>query len=165
MTPKRYRLYICLLILGLAAVATTLLIYVINQNSAFFYTPNDLNPNNLQLPKHSFAVGQKLRVGGLVKPGSSHRGADGRIDYFIITDFQAEIVAVTENYQGDWPALFKEGKGVVIEGTWRQDRKIDTTLILAKHDENYVPRSVQKTLDQNGQSLTNAPASAPAREK
>ena len=160
MTPKKYRLYLCLIILGLGATATALLIYVINQNSAFFYTPSDL-----QSPKHSFVSGQRLRVGGLVKPGSSHRSADGRIDYFIITDFQAEIVAITQNYQGDWPALFKEGKGVVIEGTWQQNGTIDTTLILAKHDENYVPRSVQKILDQNSQSPAWAPASAPVEGK
>ena len=146
MNPKRYRLYLCLIILGLAIAATALLIYVINQNSAFFYTPSDL-----QQPKSPLADGQKLRVGGLVKPGSFHLSPDGRIDYFIITDLQAEIVALTKNYTGDWPALFKQGKGVVIEGIWRQDGTVETTLILAKHDENYVPRSVQKTLDLNSQ--------------
>lgn len=141
---KKKRLYLFLATFAIAALATFLLINVINQSAAFLYTPSDILKGSFNNQN------QKLRVGGLVKPNSLQYNAQGMIERFVITDLEHEITANTINYQGNWPSLFKQGKGVVVEGTLSPQGEIITTLILAKHDENYIPASVKKQMEEKG---------------
>ena len=104
----------------------------------FFYTPSDLLHKNIS-PQ------QCIRVGGLVEIGSIRlRGENVK---FKITD-QKEMVEVT--YMGLLPDLFKEGQGVVAEGYLLDSRKFQATTILAKHDEQYMPKAVTDRLKQTG---------------
>ncbi len=90
--------------------------------------------------------GARLRVGGLVKPGSLIK-AEGEKLSFSITD-GAHDVAVT--YQGLVPDLFREGQGVVAEGVLEAPGKLLADTILAKHDERYMPREVVDALKKQG---------------
>ena len=75
------------------------------------------------------------------------RGADGEVA-FAITDNAATTRVV---YQGDLPDLFREGQGVVTQGAFLPDRSFRATQVLAKHDENYMPREVADRLKAKGE--------------
>ena len=91
---------------------------------------------------------QKFRLGGLVENGSLQKLDDGVTLVFRITDL-SHSVAVT--YSGFRPDLFDEGKGVVAEGYLRPDGVFVADVILAKHDENYMPPEVAEALKKSGQ--------------
>jgi len=120
-----------------AAVGLTL--YALNDNIVFFYSPSDI------LEKH-VAVGARLRVGGLVEPGSVIKSADENIA-FAISD-GSNTVKVT--YRGLPPDLFREGQGVVAEGALTEPGLMTAETILAKHDERYMPREVVDSLKKQG---------------
>ena len=85
-----------------------------------------------------------MRIGGMVKKNSLETNAE-KIQ-FIITDNENEIIV---SYSGTVPNLFVEGKGVVAEGKLRDKRFFIADRILAKHDENYMPPELKKTLEDN----------------
>ena len=109
--------------------AAALVLNAFSSNVMFFVTPS-------QLAAHSMAHTVRLRVGGLVEHGSVQRDASGLIVRFMITDTAREIPVV---YRGVLPDLFREGKGVVAQGTLSPDGVFVADQILAKHDENYMP--------------------------
>jgi len=128
--------------LGLATLglAAALILLAFDDNLVFFFSPTEL-------AAREFTAEQRLRVGGLVEEGSVVHDADGLTVRFNITDL-SKVVAVT--YKGVLPDLFDEGQGVVAEGhmlgkLFRADE------ILAKHDENYMPREVADALKASGQ--------------
>lgn len=123
--------------LGLAAA---LVFLAFDDNLVFFFTPSDL-------AERSFAPEQRLRVGGLVAEGSWTKSGDGLTHTFVVTDGGASLSAT---YTGIVPDLFKEGQGVVAEGHLR-DGTFYADEVLAKHDENYMPREVAEALRENGQ--------------
>ena len=88
---------------------------------------------------------RRIRIGGLVKDGSVRRSGDAIS--FAITD-TANDVPVT--YRGVVPDLFKEGQGVVAEGTLGADRLLKADTVLAKHDERYMPREAVEALKRQG---------------
>ncbi|MEM6490239.1 MAG: cytochrome c maturation protein CcmE [Pseudomonadota bacterium] len=88
---------------------------------------------------------QRLQVGGLVMNGSVERG-QGRAVTFAVTDGEG---SVTVDFVGILPDLFREGQGVVVEGFWRAGR-FEATEVLAKHDENYIPKEVADSLKERG---------------
>jgi cytochrome c-type biogenesis protein CcmE len=90
--------------------------------------------------------GARLRLGGLVKEGSLQRENDGKIR-FTVTDLKQDV-AVT--YVGLLPDLFREGQGVVAEGTFGADHVFRADSVLAKHDERYMPREVADALKKQG---------------
>jgi cytochrome c-type biogenesis protein CcmE len=140
MTRKRQRLG--LLALGMAALggATALVLVAFNDNLVFFYSPSDLKAKTVA-PDH------RVRIGGLVvKESLSHR-PDGRRISFRVTDGATDIAVV---YEGLLPDLFREGQGVVAEGKLRADGVFAAATVLAKHDENYMPREVVDALKKNG---------------
>ena len=104
--------------------------------------------------------GQRFRLGGLVETGSVVRG-EGTTVRFVITD-RAKTLAVS--YTGVLPDLFREGQGVVAEGTLEPDGIFHADNVLAKHDENYMPPEVAKKLKAQGVWRGDAAAAKPAPE-
>ncbi len=132
MTRKQQRLG--LLALGLAALAgaTALVLVAFNDNLVFFYSPSDLKAK-------AVAADRRVRIGGLVEAQSLSRAPDGRSVSFRLTDGSTDVAVV---YQGLLPDLFREGQGAVAEGKLRSDGVFAAASVLAKHDENYMPREV-----------------------
>jgi len=126
--------------LGLVlALATTLVLVALRDQIVFFYSPSDVISREV-------AVGQPIRLGGLVKEASWTR--DGQENTFTVTDNANDIVA---HYTGLLPDLFREGQGVVAEGSIGPDGEFIATNVLAKHDENYVPKEVVEALKAAGE--------------
>jgi cytochrome c-type biogenesis protein CcmE len=89
--------------------------------------------------------GRAFRIGGLVVPGSLQREQNSLTVRFSVTDTAKTIPVV---YTGLLPDLFKEGKGVVAQGTLQPDGTFRATEVLAKHDENYMPPEAKSALEQ-----------------
>jgi cytochrome c-type biogenesis protein CcmE len=129
-------------IAGLAlvvALATTLVLVALRDQIVFFYSPSDVIARGV-------APGQPIRLGGLVKEASWVR--DGQENTFTVTDNATDIVA---HYTGILPDLFREGQGVVAEGSLGPDGQFIATNVLAKHDENYIPKEVVEALKASGE--------------
>lgn len=126
----------CLVVLG---VAVGLVLYAMRDSIVFFYSPSEVAEMNV-------APGQRFRLGGLVEKGSVVRG-EGTTVRFVITD-RAKTLPVT--YTGVLPDLFREGQGVVAEGTLQSDGLFHADSVLAKHDENYMPPEVAAKLKDQG---------------
>lgn len=126
----------CLAVLG---VAVGLVLYAMRDSIVFFYSPSEV-------AEMQIAPGTRFRLGGLVETGSVARG-EGTTIRFVITD-QAKTLPVT--YTGVLPDLFREGQGVVAEGTLEPDGTFHADNVLAKHDENYMPPEVAKKLKAQG---------------
>jgi cytochrome c-type biogenesis protein CcmE len=116
---------------GLAAlgVAAALVLNAFRSNLVFFFTPS-------QVVAHEAPQGRAFRIGGLVEAGSLTRDPNSLTVHFRVTD-TAQTISVA--YTGLLPDLFKEGKGVVAQGTLGPDGAFHATEVLAKHDENYMP--------------------------
>ena len=140
MKPKRRRLYFVVAGMALLGVAAALVLYAMNGSLVFFYSPSELLTK--QIPP-----GRTLRIGGLVETGSVARDADGTTVHFRVTD-TAKTVAVV--YKGILPDLFREGQGVVAEGTLGPDGVFVAAEVLAKHDEKYMPKEVVDALKKSG---------------
>ena len=126
----------CLVVLGLAV---GLVLYALRDSIVFFYSPSDI-------AEMQVAPGQRIRLGGLVETGSVVR-AEGTTVSFVITD-GGETLAVT--FTGVLPDLFREGQGVIAEGTLQTDGVFHADNVLAKHDENYMPPEVAAKLKEQG---------------
>jgi len=126
----------CLVVLG---VAVGLVLYAMRDSIVFFYGPSDV-------AEMQVAPGQRIRLGGLVETGSVARG-DGTTVRFVVTD-GAKTLPVT--FTGVLPDLFREGQGVVAEGTLQADGVFHADNVLAKHDENYMPPEVAAKLKERG---------------
>jgi cytochrome c-type biogenesis protein CcmE len=140
MTRKRRRLYIVALGMLSLAVAAALVLTAFEDNLVFFYSPTDLKEK--ELPE-----GRLVRIGGLVEEESIQRGADNRVS-FVVTDL-SNSVSVT--YQGILPDLFREGQGVVAQGSLGPDGVFVAREVLARHDENYMPPEVAEALRKSGE--------------
>ena len=91
---------------------------------------------------------RRLRIGGLVENGSVGREGDGLTIIFRVTD---TVKVVPIRFRGLLPDLFREGQGIVAEGSMAPDGTFVATEVLAKHDENYMPKEVAEALKQAGQ--------------
>jgi len=156
MTRKRRRMIAVLLGLGMLAVATTLVLLALSANDslAFFTSPSELKAEKVP-------DGRRLRLGGLVENASVVREADGKTVHFRVTDGKSDV-AVT--YVGLLPDLFREGQGVVVEGKLDKAGTLSADTVLAKHDENYMPREVVDALKKSGHWQEGAAAAAPPAE-
>jgi cytochrome c-type biogenesis protein CcmE len=139
MTRKQRRLVLIGVAGAVLAIAAGLVLYALSDRIVFFNSPSDVIAN--RLPE-----GSRIRLGGLVEDGSLVKEPDGSVD-FIVTDGAA---AVTVSYRGILPDLFREGQGVVTEGVINGDGSLSADTVLAKHDENYMPREVVDTLKEQG---------------
>lgn len=136
---KKQRLMVLLLALLLVGGATGLVLAALQDKVAFFVTPT-------QVAERQVDPGKRFRIGGLVAQGSIRREADGQVR-FALTD-SAHTVEVV--YRGILPDLFREQQGVVAQGTLRPDGTFEAAEVLAKHDENYMPKEVADALKQAG---------------
>ena len=130
MTRKQRRL----VTIGLAgivlAIAATLILTAAKDKIVFFYGPTELKAM-------AMSPGQRLRIGGLIEAGSLVKSDDLRV-----------VLAVA--YRGLLPDLFREGQGVVAEGVLESDGTFRADSVLAKHDENYMPKEVAEALRKQG---------------
>jgi cytochrome c-type biogenesis protein CcmE len=138
--PKRKRLWLLLGSMAALALAVTLALTALDDNLVFFHSPT-------QIVEKKPPTDKRLRVGGLVQPGSVMKGSDGLTTTFTITDMRADLKV---SYRGQLPDLFREGQGVVAEGTLGTDGVFIAREILAKHDETYMPPEVAKALKDSG---------------
>ncbi len=125
------------------ALAAAVILYSFRDNMVFFYTPTQLGEKKSQ---PDFVASRALRIGGLVEKGSITNQKTGGIR-FTITDMTNEI---TVTYNGLVPSLFREGQGVIAQGTLAADGSLNAQNILAKHDETYMPREVVEELKKSG---------------
>lgn len=139
----RFRKRQRLVVIGLAALllggAAALILTALEDTIAFFISPTDVAAGELE-------PGRNFRVGGLVVDGSIERLADGTVR-FGITDTAHEVRVI---YRGILPDLFREGQGIVAQGTLDDAMVFQASEILAKHDENYMPKEVADALKQAG---------------
>ena len=131
---------------GLAAlgVAAALVLNAFRSNLVFFYTPT-------QVAAKEAPQGRAFRIGGLVEPGSLAREPNTLTVRFRVTD-TAQTIPVS--YTGLLPDLFKEGKGVVAQGSLTADGTFRATEVLAKHDENYMPPAAADAVKKAHEGMT-----------
>ena len=135
MKPRSKRLLVILGGVASLGVAAALVLNALDSNVAFFFTPTQVEAG--QAPRE-----RTFRVGGLVKQGSVQR--DQMTVRFVITDTARDM---SVHYTGILPDLFKEGKGAVAQGRLGPHGEFVATEVLAKHDENYMPREAQHAID------------------
>jgi cytochrome c-type biogenesis protein CcmE len=139
MTRKRRRLILIGGALCVLAVAVGLMLNAFRDSIVFFNSPTDVAEKHIP-------PGTRIRIGGLVKAGSLVRGDDLKIRFDVTAGNRDIAVA----YQGVLPDLFREGQGVVAEGALDSGGLFDADTILAKHDENYMPKEVADALKKSG---------------
>lgn len=139
MTRKQRRLAVIGGLGAVLAVALGLILIALRDQIVFFYSPSEI-------AEKAVAVGTPVRLGGLVKEGSWIKS--GEVNDFVVTDGASELRA---HYVGILPDLFKEGQGVVAEGSLATDGSFAATNVLAKHDENYMPKAVVDELKARGE--------------
>lgn len=139
MTRKGKRLSVIAAGGAFLAVAAGLTIYALGQKASFFFMPAELQAAELM-------PGQRIRLGGLVGENSIRRGQGTEVA-FVVTDKQSSVPVT---YAGLLPDLFREGQGVITEGAFGPDGVFRADSVLAKHDENYMPREVAEGLKAKG---------------
>jgi cytochrome c-type biogenesis protein CcmE len=139
MTRKQRRAVFILLTVSVLALAVLLVAVALRDTIVFFFTPREV-------AERAIPAGKRIRLGGLVAEGSLKRGSGMQVE-FAITD-RTKTIAVS--YRGILPDLFREGQGVVAEGTLDGAGHFVADVVLAKHDENYMPPEVAKALKAQG---------------
>lgn len=139
MTRKKRRLYFVLAGMSILGIAAALVLTSFEDSLVFFRSPSDL----VEKP---IPAGRNFRLGGLVEEGSVEK--NGVVTRFNVTDLNK---AVPVTFEGLLPDLFREGQGVVAEGSFTEDGVFIATNVLAKHDENYMPPEVAEALKKAGQ--------------
>ena len=139
MTRKQRRLAVIAGLAVVVALATGLILLALRDQIVFFYSPSEIK-------ERSVAAGTPIRLGGLVKEGSWVRS--GETNDFIVTDGAAEMPVT---FVGILPDLFKDGQGVVAEGALTPTGTFAATNVLAKLDENYMPKEVVESLKASGE--------------
>ena len=130
---KHQRLVLILLAFAALIGATLLAIYGLRNQASYFYVPADIAAD----PP---APGQAIRLGGMVEEGSLSTEADGVTVAFVVQDGEGRVPVT---FTGILPDLFVEGSGVVAEGSMDASGTFVATNLLAKHDENYMPRELE----------------------
>ena len=128
---RKKRLINILLISLLSGSGILMVLYALNTNLDYFYTPSEIISEKLPSNK-------RVKVGGMVREGSVIR--NGEDISFVITDYEESI---SVQYKGIVPDLFKEGSGVVALG-YIENNNLKAEKVLAKHDENYMPPALNK---------------------
>jgi cytochrome c-type biogenesis protein CcmE len=136
----RRRLMIVLAIAPVVALAVGLALWGMRSSISLFYTP-------AQAAEAQVPAGRKVQLGGLVQAGSVVKHPDGRVEFVIADQRSTSLV----RFHGDLPDLFREGQGVVAAGAFDASGDFIATQVLAKHDERYMPREVEKALKEQGE--------------
>ena len=133
-TRQKQRLAFVGILLTAFAAATVLVLYALQENLLYFYTPS-------QLAQHAPPDGRTFNLGGMVVEGSIRH--DEAV-YFSLTDYKGTVQVV---YRDILPDLFGEGQGVIATGRIDRDGLFVADTVLAKHDENYMPPDVAEALN------------------
>jgi cytochrome c-type biogenesis protein CcmE len=142
LTRRGRRLSLIAAALAVVGAAVALGLYALSGSIALFLSPSELAGRNVE-------VGSRLRIGGLVAPGSVQRSVDKLV--FAITDGTKTMnVDCAGDCFANIPDLFREGQGVVAEGVLAAPDRLQSDRILAKHDERYMPREVVEALKRQG---------------
>ncbi len=132
---QKNRLMGAIVFIVLLGIAVGLVLYALKQNINLFYTPTELLKADVQ-PE------QSVRIGGYVKKNSVQFDASGQSVRFVVTD---RVNDITVSYFGVLPNLFREGQTVVVTGKIN-NKILQADQVLAKHDEKYMPRALEKKL-------------------
>lgn len=158
MTPTRKRRLILVgAILAAVGIATGLTVLALQQNMTYLHTPSEVLAGKVP-------AGTRFRLGGMVAEHSIQRGQSLTVA-FAVTDGDAQLPV---DYEGILPDLFREKQSVIATGSMQGGRFVATE-VLAKHDENYIPRDVAEAMDKAHRkhgvenSGTAAPADNPGR--
>ena len=127
---RKKRLYNILLVSLFSVSGISLILYSLNSNLDYFFTPTELKDQNISSDK-------RIKIGGMVLEGSVFRN-DSNIS-FTVTDYES---FVRVEFKGIVPDLFQEGSGVVALG-YLNDEVFYAEEVLAKHDENYMPPNIE----------------------
>lgn len=133
MKSKHQRLILVVVALVALIGAGLLAASALKDEAAYFYTPHDARTKGVE-------PGKAVRLGGMVVPGSLAKEADGVTIRFTVSDGKATVPV---RFSGIAPDLFKEGSGVVAEGSFGADGSFTADNLLAKHDERYMPRELE----------------------
>jgi cytochrome c-type biogenesis protein CcmE len=125
--------------LGVLALAAALVLNALQDSIVFFNSPTDVMEKKI-------TAGSRIRLGGLVAPGTLQRGKELDVR-FDITDGKSTIKVA---YKGILPDLFREGQGVIAEGRLEDAGSFRAETVLAKHDETYMPKEVADALKKQG---------------
>ena len=138
---KRKNKRLSLISAGMLALAgaVALILMAFEDNIVFFYSPTEIVQKQ---PRSE----QRLRLGGLVEAGSVVRSNGSSIITFNVTDL---TTSVSISFKGILPDLFKEGQGIVAQGNYR-DGRFFAEEVLAKHDEQYMPKEIAEALKKSG---------------
>lgn len=139
MTRKQKRLSTIAGAMVFLAAAAALVLFALRQEIVFFRTPTDLVTMAVK-------PGERIRLGGLVEKGSVVRGEGTKVS-FAITDTEKTVKV---SFEGILPDLFREEQGVIAEGALGADGVFAADTVLAKHDENYMPKEVADALKEKG---------------
>ncbi len=160
MNPRRKkRLTIVLSILIGLGVVAALVLYALSQNIDLFYKPSEIHYGKEDTGTKA-VVGQRMRVGGLVVPESVVRDPNSLKVSFKLADMKMPITfdkndpMITVQYDGILPDLFREGQGIVANGTLENGLIINASEVLAKHDENYMPKELAEAAGEKHEKPT-----------
>jgi len=138
MKPRHKRIAIIIAGLAVLSIGSGLVFKAFRSNMVFFFSPS-------QVYAKEAPQGRAFRIGGMVEKGSIKRVGDTLTINFVVTD---TVHAVPVDYTGVLPDLFKEGKGVVAQGSLGPDGVFHASEVLAKHDENYMPPDAKHAIEQ-----------------
>lgn len=138
LSRKQKRLLVIVGLAAIVALAAALILTALRDQIVFFYSPSEL----LARPE---LAGEAVRIGGLVEDGSYVR--NGETNTFLLSDGTTEV---SVSFVGLLPDLFREGQGVIAEGSLTASGGFTASNVLAKHDENYIPREVEQKLKEQG---------------
>lgn len=144
-TRRRNRLYAAVAILLGLGMATALVMYALRSNIDLFYTPGEILYGKGEAHEKPEA-GQRLRVGGMVMPGSVRRDPNTLAVSFKLYDARG---VVSVSFEGILPDLFREGQGVVAQGVLAAGNQVIAKEVLAKHDEKYTPPEIEDAMKSN----------------
>lgn len=137
---QKTKLKLLVFISSIVLMIVGLISYALRQNISLYYTPE-------QIETQLAPIGQLIRVGGMVVKGSIIQEPKRLNVEFALTDYHSKILV---HYQGVLPDLFREGQGVVVKGRLVSANDFQALEVLAKHDENYMPKEVRDSLKTNG---------------
>ena len=141
--PKHQRLALVLLAVVVLIGAALLAIWGLRGQASYFYVPSDMAADPPE-------TGRAVRLGGMVEVGSIKTLPDGVTKAFVVGDGKARVPV---RYTGITPDLFVEGSGVVADGRLAADGTFVADTLLAKHDENYMPRELEDMSDAQAKAV------------
>jgi len=136
MTPRQRRMSLVAGIVVGVGIAGALALSAFKSNVTFFFDPTAVAAGQVK-------TGEHFRLGGMVTQGSVKRSPGSLEVHFVVTDFKHDVPVT---YSGVLPDLFREGTGVVANGSMQSDGTFKADEVLAKHDEKYMPPEVAKSL-------------------